>query len=396
MKTTRILYLSLILLIAIFAAVQSGVAQIPCGPTINPLPTLFVNWPQFHFDAAHSGCNPYEHILSRTTVSNLTWNWTYADPGGGTFTSPVVANGVVYAASSYGNQMSQYGYLYALNANTGAFLWRFAADWSVSASPAVANGIVYFGSAGSRIYALNALTGALIWQRGGEYLAAPTVAGGVVYAADVTGLVHAFDAATGNPIWATMVGNGIQSSPTLFNGVLYLGSQDGNVYALNAKTGVTLWTYPTGGPINSTPTVANNVVYIGSEDKNLYALNGTTGALVWKYATAGYVDSSPAVATGVVYVGNGCCNPSVYALNASTGALIWSYKTADEVHAPSVANGVVYFPGSNGFFYALDTRTGALLWSGTAGIGSYNSAAVADGVLYFGADLLYAFNLPSQ
>ena len=67
MKTKVICCLSLLMLIASFATAQVSKvpAGLPCGPTISPIPTLFVNWPQFHFDPKHSGCNPYEFILAR-------------------------------------------------------------------------------------------------------------------------------------------------------------------------------------------------------------------------------------------------------------------------------------------------------------------------------------------
>jgi hypothetical protein len=56
------------------------------------------------------------------------------------------ANGVVYVASmaKSGNQM------YALDAGTGAILWRFAAGSSVNAAPAIVDGSVYWGSGYSR------------------------------------------------------------------------------------------------------------------------------------------------------------------------------------------------------------------------------------------------------
>jgi outer membrane protein assembly factor BamB len=42
--------------------------------------------------------------------------------------------------------------LYALNASTGALLWSYATQGGVQSSPAVVNGVVYFGSGGS-VYA---------------------------------------------------------------------------------------------------------------------------------------------------------------------------------------------------------------------------------------------------
>ena len=56
-----------------------------------------------------------------------------------TLAAVTVANGVVYAAS-----MS--GFMYALDAATGATLWSFQAPGSVNAAPSVVNGIVYWGS----------------------------------------------------------------------------------------------------------------------------------------------------------------------------------------------------------------------------------------------------------
>jgi hypothetical protein len=69
-----ILYLLLIICATTFAvAQQPGAASLPCGQ----LATLQVNWAQFHFDACHTGYNPYEKILSTSTVPNLVVDWQY-------------------------------------------------------------------------------------------------------------------------------------------------------------------------------------------------------------------------------------------------------------------------------------------------------------------------------
>ena len=56
------------------------------------------------------------------------------------------------------------GNVYALNASTGAKLWSFATGGQVYSSPAVANGVVYIGSFDGNVYALNASTGAKLWS----------------------------------------------------------------------------------------------------------------------------------------------------------------------------------------------------------------------------------------
>ena len=54
------------------------------------------------------------------------------------YSSPAVANGVVYVGSDDN--------VYALNARTGALLWSYTTGEYVVSSPAVANGVVYVGS----------------------------------------------------------------------------------------------------------------------------------------------------------------------------------------------------------------------------------------------------------
>ncbi len=62
----------------------------------------------------------------------------------------------------------------ALNASTGAKLWRYAtgtADdgFGVLSSPAVIDGVVYNGGGGEVLYALNADTGAKQWSPAAFY-----------------------------------------------------------------------------------------------------------------------------------------------------------------------------------------------------------------------------------
>jgi outer membrane protein assembly factor BamB len=57
-----------------------------------------------------------------------------------------------------------------------------------------------------------------------------------------------------------------------------------------------------------------------------------------------------------------------------------------------VANNIVYVPSLDQNIYAFDARSGALIWKyKTTGL-PYYGAAIAKGVLYVGADYLYALN----
>ena len=315
MKFKLFFCLCLAALITSFVTVE---AQIPCGPTITPFPALSVNWPQYRYNMAHSGCNPYERILSKATVGGLVLDWQYETPH----------------------------YI------------------DVDSSPTVVNGVLYVDR-----FALDARTGALLWDSGLHTASSPAVVNGVVYTVSNTdNKVYALNAATGKPLWSYQASNNTFSSPALANGIVYIGASDGNVYSLNAATGDLLWKYTIGGA-NSFffAGVRGRSVYIGSRDGNLYALDGSTGALRWKYTALGPVDASPAVANGIVYFGSFYPDNTLYALDASTGALIWKVTLAygSFYSSPAVANGIVYFGGEGSYLYAFNASTGVVIWRST-------------------------------
>ena len=86
--------------------------------------------------------NPYETVLGVGNVGSLQVKWTEAHPPTSCHpvqSSPAVVNGVIYFGSHDNN-------VYALNASTGALLWSFTTGGPVDSSPAVVNGVVYVGS----------------------------------------------------------------------------------------------------------------------------------------------------------------------------------------------------------------------------------------------------------
>ena len=352
------------------------------------------DWTQYHRNNMQRW-NPYETVLGVNNAGNLKLKWKSPLGGGSRLrddyadTEPAVANGVVYFGSIDGN-------LYALNASTGAKLWSYAIGNPIIASPAVANGVVFVGSDGGTVYALNANTGSKLWSyaTGFPVATAPAVANGVVYVGSEDNEnstrddFFALNAGTGALIWS---GSGVGpptsfSAPAVANGVAYLPAGDVLdrtfwLTAVNAGTGAppALWNFPSFGYFSS-PAVASGSLFIGSQDDNVYALNASTGDLLWTYTTGNTVTGSPAVANGVVYVGS--ADDNVYALNASTGAKLWSFTTGNQViSSPAVANGVVYINSTDGNLYALNAGTGAKLGSYVIGTG-YASPVVVGGVVY--------------
>jgi hypothetical protein len=102
------------------------------------------DWPQFRNVPTHSGYNATETTLSPSNVDALGVAWT-ATTGAAIWSSPAVANGVVYVGSSDGKL-----YAYAVGCNSGGGtcspLWTATTGSGVESSPAIANGVVYVGS----------------------------------------------------------------------------------------------------------------------------------------------------------------------------------------------------------------------------------------------------------
>jgi len=182
----------------------------------------------YRYDAGHSG--DYSPVAGATGSNvSLFWSRTMEDQGNffpaGGLTTPVIANGTVYATGIHGE-------LLALDAATGRERWN-ASIFVYRSSPAVAKGIVYVGSNNGNVYAL--------------------------------------DAATGKTIWTYPTSNEIDSSPVLANGTLYISSLDGitymtpdvALYALNATTGEKIWNFTIGGSSDTSPAVADGTVFIG-------------------------------------------------------------------------------------------------------------------------------------
>ena len=133
--------------------------------------------------------------------------------------TPVVIDGVMYTSGNLGR-------VYALNAATGAELWKFEPEVDMQVNRftccdqanrgvQVSGGKVFVGSLDGYLYALDAKTGAVAWkadtiadrQRGYTVTGAPEIAGDLVVIGnagaemDVRGYVTAYNIADGSEEW---------------------------------------------------------------------------------------------------------------------------------------------------------------------------------------------------
>src|SRR5205823_9213817 len=136
-------------------------------------------------------------------------------------------------------------------------LWTAATGADVYSSPAVANGVVYVGSQDGKLYAFDAAgttncsgtpkTCYPLWTAANSTAisdavnSSPAVANGTVYVGFNDFKLYAFDAAgttncsgtpkTCSPLWTATTGGAVYSSPAVANGTVYVGSYDTKMYA---------------------------------------------------------------------------------------------------------------------------------------------------------------------
>lgn len=204
--------------------------------------------------------------------------------------SPAYDNGVIYVGTETedvgGARTGRGSYMCALDAQDGKVLWQFESDWRsnempnlIHGTPAVLDGVVYFGSENGYFYALNKNDGSLIWKK--------IITKGVKTSARQarsTGLV------------------GISTAPALGYGKIFIGTWEGNFLALDQRDGKTLWEYAYGTEgTNSSAVLADHKVYLGAYFGDFYCFDEATGRVIWKEKLGG---PSAALADGILVVSN--------------------------------------------------------------------------------------------
>ena len=147
--------------------------------------------------------------IQALNASNGALVWSGSVVGGVSFSTPVVANGVVYVSTTLGGTFGllQSGGVTALDAKTGAFLWNHVVGSIRYSSPAVANDTVFVGSD----------------------------EGGSIFKPSSGHMIYALNISTGATVWTYTTGSEVYSSPAIANGIVYVGSNDGKIYALGAS-----------------------------------------------------------------------------------------------------------------------------------------------------------------
>ena len=400
-------------LTALFCLLSIGVG-IPSGEAAN-------DWTMWRHDAGRSGFNQEESVLAPPL--ELAWT-AFVDPNRNVFmeSSPAIANGKLYMTTlgdSFGNPQAA---LYAFDLQTGQQLWStLSLNIALTRSTAaVANGKVYVVSEDGYLYCLNAETGVLVWQTqvapsGTPAYASPAIQDGKLYIGTLgysssLPKLLILNAETGTILGQKALDNSfdVYGSPVVVGNLLFVGAggyslENGYLLCFDVSNPLNiteLWRKPLEGRAMNTPVVSNDgfVYYIpfktpthlycyradpsGAEER-IYSLSG---GVVW------YM--SPAIAYNNLYFGG--ADRIFYAVDLlkfhaqDPNPIRWTFGLPGNsppmpVGSPAVANGIVYFSSDdngnpNGAFYGLNAFTGGFVFYYTAtnnGTGSSQSAPAA-------------------
>ncbi len=310
--------------------------------------------------------------------------WKYKNDGA-IYSSPVVYNGKVYVGDDE-------GYMSCLS-DYGAHYWKFKTGNRIFGVPAVAQGILVFGSTDNNVYGLDAVSGKLIWK----YETNSPVMGGVLIDNDIAymgGSDHRFyglNLKDGQIKWvfSKIVGY-VETRPLMYANKVIFGAWDNNMYALDKYTGELKWKWDGGltrmhfSPAAVWPVAAHGKIFFTAPDRVMTALDAETGETVWRTKQS-MVRETIALSEDESRIYSKTMQDSVvcYSALGNVPQRIWATNVGYGYdHAPSMPvekDGVVYGSTKNGIIFALDAYSGKLLWKHKVGNSLINTVVPLNG-----------------
>ena len=275
-------------------------------------------------------------------------------------------------------------------------LWRFETEEDVTAPVIVVDNEVIFGTEGGMIYIVDSETGQEHWsyKTMESKFQSPAVANNTIY---LCGNESIYAIKNRQIEWKTQI-SGSLSDPTILNDKIYIGS-DEDLYILDSESGEIekVINFPERISFSEFgPAIFDNTVYIALDDRPdwyIYAWDLEQNEEQWLYEASGMV-VPPAIGNGVVYSAD--LGLDAIAFDANSGDEIWRTRFEPRMDynviwtPPAVGEDTVFFTTDfreMGHFYAFDISTGDIKWVFRPEWHTFNSppAAVADGVVYYGA-----------
>ncbi len=287
-------------------------------------------------------------------------------------------NGTIYVGA-YDNN------LYALDATSGEFRWKFPTEGGIVTRPAITPDSIYIGSEDSHLYSITPRTGKLAWshQVDGPIRSSPRVSEGHVFFGADDGFVYAVNILSTRRAFRIDAGAAVRSTPYVTNEFLYFGNEAGDFFCMDYR-GQSKWHFHAKRAVTSSPLVLQGVVYFTSLDGNFYALDARSGWIVWRHRMMKGSVSSPSRVDNYIFVGS--ADGYVYCLDANSAKEIWKFQTDHQVSgSPVVHKDAVYIGAADGTFYSLEYKTGRLRWKFLTDGPITSTPLIFNDVVYFGS-----------
>lgn len=351
-------------------------------------PVLGAQWPM------HRGGPSLPGVAAGSLPDKPVLAWSFVT-GGAILSSPAIVDGVVYFGSS--DQA-----VYALSFADGKKLWSFATDDMIEAPPLVHEGRVFIGSSDFFLYALDAKTGELAWKFETE----DKILGGANWWRDADGhdrivfgsydtRLYCVDASSGKKLWDYKTDNYVNGTPAILGDRIVFGGCDAVLHVVSAKSGEAVAQIALGDECHVAGSVAlaGERVYLGDYGNEFVCVDLQTGERAWAYTNPAHpFFSSPAIGEDRVVFGGR--DKKLHCAARADGKPLWTFPTRRKVDgSPVICGDKVVFGSGDGRLYVLRVADGKLVWEYEIGQSIYSSPAVVDGTIVVGANdgRLYAF-----
>jgi len=296
-------------------------------------------------------------------------------------------NGNIYVGT-YDNN------LYAINAVTGTFIWKYPTDGGIVSTPNFHTDNIFIGSEDHRLHAISEHTGGVVWTyyTGGPVRSSPTISDNHIFIGSDDNHLHIVNAKSGRGAVKFNAGAPIQSTPLVNEEAIYFGTQNGDFFCINFR-GQVLWRANARKAITSSARLQNNIIYFGALDSIFYALNAKTGKSLWRFRMDRGTISTPAITGEHAFIGS--ADGNIYCIDLQSKKKVWQYKTANQVSSsPVIYNGALYCGSVDGKLYCLDSQSGQLRWKYETGGAITGTPTILDNVLYIGSTDKNIYALP--
>ncbi|MDZ4866720.1 MAG: PQQ-binding-like beta-propeller repeat protein [Alphaproteobacteria bacterium] len=280
-------------------------------------------------------------------------------------------NGKVFVSTGF-------GFVAALDANTGKEIWRRATTVPFRAAPVVNGGRVFVATQENQLMALAEDDGRVLWDHRGIAESAGilgsnsvAVSGDLVVVPYTSGELFGLNVRNGRSLWSdTLARTGgltplstladISGRPVIDRGLVFANSHAGRIVAIDIRTGERAWTIDVGG--TQRPWVVGDYVYVITDDAKVMCVRRADGRVRWITQLDAYRDAETRQGTiswsGPVLVSDRliALSSEGFAVSISpyTGEVLGRVDIPDKAFiAPVVADGIVYLLTDDGRLTAL-------------------------------------------